>query len=54
MVFLRLIMTKGMWCGFPMTISRCGYAKVIKQLKAKLEKRNEERTKLEKYHEGKL
>ena len=52
MVLLHLIMTKGMWCGFPMKITRCGYTKLIEQLKAKLEKRNEERNKLERYHEG--
>ena len=32
-----------MWCGLPMKITRGGYSKVIEQLKAKLEKRNEER-----------
>ena len=41
-----------MWCGFPMKITRCGYAKLIQQLKAKMAKRNEERTKMEKCHEG--
>ena len=43
-----------MWCGLPMTITRNGYSKVIEQLKAKLEKRNEERNMLLKLQEGKL
>ena len=43
-----------MWCGLPMTITRSGYSKVIEQLKAKMEKRNEERNMLVKSQEGKL
>jgi len=35
-----------------MTITRCGYEKVIEQLKPKLNEREEDRTKLKKYHEG--
>ena len=41
-----------MWCGLPMTITRLGYEKVIEAFKEKLDEREEERTKLKKYHEG--
>ena len=37
-----------------MTITRLGYEKVIEAFKEKLDEREEERTKLKKYHEGYL
>ena len=54
MILGDLIIIKAMWCGLPMTITRSGYSKVIEQLKAKMEKRNEERNMLVKSQEGKL
>ena len=54
MVLAHLKITKAMWCGLPLTITRDGYSKVIEQLKAKLEKRNEEHAMLVKLREGKL
>ena len=52
MMLPRLKITQGMWCGLPMTITRCGYEKVIEQFKAKLDKEKEYLTKLESITKG--